>query len=46
MCLVKKFNKKIEKRIVCGDIFDNKKKNLKAKRRVKKFLAFLSIPMI
>ena len=41
--LTKKFNKKIEKRIICGDIFNNKRENLEIKKRDKKFLTFLLI---
>ena len=46
MCLVKKFNKKIKKWIVCDNIFDSKREDLEAERRDKKFLVFLSVPKL
>ena len=41
--LTKKFNKKIKNRIILDNIFNSEKKNLKTKRRDKKFLIFLLI---
>ena len=41
--LIKKFNKKMKKWIVCGDISDDKRENLEAKRRNKKFFILFFI---
>ena len=41
--LTKKFNKKIEERIVYNNIFNNERKNLEVEKRNKKFLMFLSV---
>ena len=40
---MKEFNKKTEERIVCNDILNNKKKNLKVKKCDKKFFILFFI---
>ena len=40
---MKKFNKKTKKRVVCGDISNNKRKNLEAKKRDKEFFILFFI---